>query len=230
MANYRDPKETLRIKTKVLSAAAELFLQKGFSATTVKEIAAKAGVSASTMLYVHKSKEDILAALVSEILERQFRKTEQLLKGITDDKILFYATETTLQLHIVESNEYLRELYNAAYSMPKTTDRIQRTIADKQEFVFGDHLPHLKPKDFFELEVASCGIMRGFMTIPCDLYFTMERKVSRFLETTFLIYRLPDEKIREAIQFVSQFNLHQIAAEVIESMHISLSKEPEWLQ
>lgn len=229
MANYRDPKETLRIKTKVLSAAAELFLQKGFSATTVKEIAAKAGVSTSTMLYVHKSKEDILAALVSDILERQFKKTEQLLQGITNDKILFYATETTLQLHIVESNEYLRELYNAAYSMPKTTERIQRTIADKQEYVFSDHLPHLQPKDFFELEVASCGIMRGFMTIPCDLYFTMERKVSRFLETTFLIYRLPDEKIQEAIRFVSQFDLHQIAEEVIDSMHISLSKEPEWL-
>ena len=97
MANYRDPKQTIRIKTKVLYAAAKLIFQKGFVETTVKEIAKEAGISTSTMLYIHESKENILAALVRYILERQFSKTEELLKGVTDDRILFYATKTTLQ-------------------------------------------------------------------------------------------------------------------------------------
>ena len=230
MANYRDPKQTTAIKTKVLYAAAKLFLQKGFSATTVKEIAKEAGVSTSTMLYIHESKENILAALVKDILERQFTKTEELLQDITDDKILFYATETTLQLHIVESHEYIRDLYNAAYSMPKTTENIQKTITGKLEYVFKDHLPHLQTKDFFELEVASCGIMRGFMSIPCDMYFTMQRKIRRFLETTFLIYRVSDEKIEETIRFVSQFDFVKLAEEVINSMFQSLETTPDWLQ
>lgn len=230
MANYRDPKQTIAIKTKVLYAAAKLFLQKGFSVTTVKEIAKEAGVSTSTMLYIHESKENILAALVKDILERQFTKTEELLRDITDDKILFYATETTLQLHIVESHEYIRDLYNAAYSMPKTTENIQKTITGKLEYVFKDHLPHLQTKDFFELEVASCGIMRGFMSIPCDMYFTMERKIRRFLETTFLIYRVSDEKIEETIRFVSQFDFVKLAEEVINSMFRSLETTPDWIQ
>ena len=230
MANYRDPQQTLLIKTKVLYAAAKLFLQKGFSETTVKEIAQEAGVSASTMLYIHESKENILAALVKDILERQFTKTRELLRDITDDRILFYATETVLQLHIVESNEYIRDLYNAAYSMPKTTENIQKTITGKLEYVFKEHLPHLQTKDFFELEVASCGIMRGFMSIPCDMYFTMQRKIRRFLETTFLIYRVSDEKIEETIRFVSQFDFVKLAEEVIDSMLRSLEKEPDWIK
>lgn len=229
MANYRDPKQTIRIKTKVLYAAAKLFLQKGFAETTVKEIAKEAGISTSTMLYIHESKENILAALVRYILERQFSKTEELLKGVTDDRILFYATETMLQLHIVESHEHIRDLYNAAYSLPKTTENIQKTITGKLEYVFKDHLPHLQTKDFFELEVASCGIMRGFMAIPCDMYFTMERKMRRFLETTFLIYRVSDEKIEETIRFVSQFDFVKLADEVIESMFRSLEEVPHWL-
>ena len=53
MANYRDPQQTLLIKTKVLYAAAKLFLQKGFSETTVKEIAQEAGV------YTYKMAEAI---------------------------------------------------------------------------------------------------------------------------------------------------------------------------
>lgn len=229
MANYRDPKQTARIKRSVHLAAAKLFLQKGFAATTVKEIAREAGVSTSTMLYVHESKENILAALVAQILEQQFSVTEKLLRDIAHDKFLFYAAETTLQLYIVESHEHIRELYNTAYSLPKTTEVIQNTMSEKLEYVFREHLPHLQSQDFYELEIASCGIMRGFMSIPCDRYFTMERKIARFLETTFLIFRVSDDKIRELIQFVSQFDFHQLANRVVQSMREYLQAEPLWL-
>ena len=60
--------------------------------------------------------------------------------------------------------------------------------------------------------------MRNFLSVPCDMYFTMERKVARFLETTLLVYRVPDEKIAEAIAFVAQFDFVKIANEVRESM------------
>ena len=229
MANYRNPKQTIRIKTKVLYAAANLFLTKGFAATTVKEIAAEAGVSPSTMLYIHESKENILAALFKEILNRQFAKTEESLKGVSDDKMIFYAAETTLQLYIVESNEYIRELYNTAYSLPKTTEIIQRMLTEKLEYVFKEHLPDLQTKDFFELEIAACGIMRGFMSIPCDMYFTMDRKIRRYLETTFLIYRVSDERIEQIIEFISRFNFEELADQVIQSMFRSLATEPQWL-
>ena len=91
-------------------------------------------------------------------------------------------------------------------------------ITYKLEEIFKPSLPNLETKDFFELEIASGGIMRGFLTIPCDMYFTMERKVKRFLETTFKLYDVPKEKIEEAIQFVSGFDFEAIAKQTIESM------------
>lgn len=45
------------------------------------------------------------------------------------------------------------------------------------------------------------------MSVPCDMYFTMKRKVKRYLEITFLVYKVPDEKVQEAIQFVSTIDL-----------------------
>lgn len=226
MANIRDPKETERIKNSVLSSAAKLFLTKGFTASSVKEIAAEADVNVSTMLYVYGSKEEILCELVSYVLEGQFETTAKFLQGKTQDKILFYAAETTLQLYMAESDENIRELYSAAYSMPKTSDIIQHTITDKLENIFREHLPHLETKDFYELEIASGGIMRSFMTRPCDMYFTIERKVKRFLETTFLVYRVSDEKIKEAVDFVSQFDFETIARQTINGMLNSLEKQP----
>ena len=211
-------------RKRLLYAAAKLFLERGYQLTTVKALAAEANADVNILMRTFGSKENVLAVLVKYVLESQFAYTAELLKGKTEDKILFYAAETALQLHIVESNAHLRELYAAAYSLPNTTEIIQQTITHKLEDIFKDHLPHLETKDFYELEIASGGIMRGFMTIPCDMYFTMERKIARFLETTFLIYRVSDKKIKEAIEFVSQFDFKKIADDVIKSM---LEKIPQ---
>lgn len=225
MANIKSAKDSEELRRKILSAAAKLFLLQGYSSTSVKEISAESGVSSNAIFYEMKNKEEILAELVSYVLEGQFAATARFLQGKTEDKILFYAAETTLQLHMAESSEHIRELYGAAYSMPKSSDIIQRTITAKLEEIFKAHLPELETKDFYELEIASGGIMRGFMTVPCDMYFTMERKVRRFLETTFLVYRVPDEKINEAIEFVSQFDFAAMAQLTINSMLKNLEEK-----
>ena len=218
MANYRDARETEIIRKKVLNESAKLFLKKGFADSTVKEISAAADINPSTLMYIFGSKEEILCELVEYVIRGQFETAKKLVEGKTEDKIFFYAVETTLQLYMAESDENVREIYATAYSMPKTSEIIQRTLTGKLEDIFGEHLPHLETKDFYELEIASGGVMRGFMTIPCDMYFTMERKVKRFLETTFLIYRVPDEKIKKIIEFAFQFDYNSIAKNTIESM------------
>ncbi len=218
MANIGHGEKYEIVRKRLLYSAAKLFLQNGYSMTSLKELAADAGTNTGVLMRTFGSKENILAILVKYVLDEQFSYTEELLKGKTEDKILFYAAETTLQLHIVESNEYIRELYCAAYSLPATTQIIQQTITGKLENIFKEHLPNLETKDFYELEIASGGIMRGFMTIPCDMYFTMDRKIKRFLETTFKLYDVPEKKIQETIEFVSQFDFKQISEKLINEM------------
>lgn len=211
-------------RAKGLCAAAKLFLEKGYSNTTMKEIASTAEIEYNALNRTFRFKENILADLVAYVLKAQFNSATKMLTGVTDDKILYYAAETTLQLYIVESSEYIRDLYCTAYSLPTTTSIIQDTITEKLENIFKEHLPELESKDFYEREIASGGIMRGFMTIPCDRYFTMERKVSAFLQTTFLVYEVPKEKIQEAIEFVSQFDYPTIAQATINAMLTNLDK------
>ena len=210
--------KTETIKSKSLHAAAKLFLSKGYTESTVREIAEEAGVNVSAMIRACGSKEDILCELVAYVLEGQFGAAARLLEGITEDKILFYAAETTLQLYMAESSEHIREIYSVSYSLSKSSAIIYQAITSKLENIFKEHLPHLETKDFYEYEIASAGIMRNFMTVPCNMYFTMERKVARYLETTFLVYRVPDAKIKEAIDFVTKFDYPSIAQNVVENM------------
>ena len=205
-------------RSKILHAAAKLFLEKGYAESTVKEIAAEAGVNLGSLTFAFKNKENILCELVGIVLEGQFEAASKVVEGITEDKVLFYAVETVMQLHMAESSEHMREMYSVSYSLPHSSQIIYRTITGKLEYIFKEYLPNLESKDFYEREIASGGIMRGFMTVPCDMYFTMERKVKSFLETTFLVYEVPKEKIQEAIAFVGQFDFEKLAKETIENM------------
>lgn len=203
---------------KILHAAAKLFLSVGYEKATVVKIAETAGVNRGSVIYAFKNKETLVCELVSFVLEGQFKATAELLKDKTDDKILLYAAETTLQLYMAESGEQMREMYNVAYSLPNSARVIYHTITGKLEQIFKETLPDWETKDFYEREISSAGIMRNHISVPCDIYFTMERKLRAFLEATFLLYKVPEEKIREAIEFVSQFDWKTIAAGVTENM------------
>lgn len=214
-----------RNKHLILRTAAELFLRKGYTATTLREIAKESGVNIGSLMYSYESKENILCDLVTYVLEGQFEATGKLLQGITEDKLLFWAAETILQLHMAESSEQVRELYLAAYSHQKSTALIYQRIAEKMQAHFQPYYPQYETKDFYELEIATGGIIRSFMSVPCDMYFTMKRKVKRYLETTFLVYKVPDEKVQEAIQFVSTIDFTVAAQQVIEHLLSSLDVE-----
>jgi TetR/AcrR family transcriptional regulator len=56
----------------LLDAALDLFVEKGFSATRVDEVAARAGVSKGTLFLYFQSKEDLFKAVVRENIANQF--------------------------------------------------------------------------------------------------------------------------------------------------------------
>ncbi|MBQ3017641.1 MAG: TetR/AcrR family transcriptional regulator [Clostridia bacterium] len=207
-----------KVKSKVLHSAAKLFLAKGYTNTTLRELATLSGVNYGSLTFTFKNKETILSELVGFVLDGQFEFTEKLLDGKTDDKILFYAAETTLQLYMAESSEHIRELYSLSYSLEASSDIIYTKITKKLAEIFKEQYPNYTQGEFYEKELASAGIMRNYMTRPCGIYFTMDRKVKAFLENTFLLYEIPREKIEEAIKFVSQFDFKLLAKQVIDNM------------
>ncbi len=207
-----------RVRSKVLHAAAKLFLEKGFTESRMREISTLAGVSYGSMMFIFRSKEEILSELVGFVLDGQFEATAKMLQGKTDDKILFYAAETTLQLYMAESSEHMRELYSLSYSQTASSKIIYEKITLRLAEIFGEQYPDYTQGEFYEKELASAGVMRNYMTRPCGIYFTMDRKVRAFLENTFLLYEIPRTKIEEAIKFVEQFDWQTIADGVIKNM------------
>lgn len=201
-------------ENKMLHAAIELFLKNGYEKTTTASIAKAAGMSPSSFFASFESKEALLLRLVKEMFRTQFVQTDALLpdKG---DPVLVYAIETSLQIHITELSESLRELYVAAYTLPTTCEYVNIHTAKKLELLFAPYLPDATSKDFYELELASSGITRSFMARPCDVYFTIEAKLRRYLSCCLTLYHIPEEKQQHAIDTILNMNLRAIAENVI---------------
>ena len=75
-----DPARTKHVRRKearpgeLLEAALDLFVAKGFAATRVEEVAAKAGVSKGTLFLYFKSKEELFEAVVRENIGNQINE------------------------------------------------------------------------------------------------------------------------------------------------------------
>lgn len=217
MANIGHKQKYNEHKVKILCSANNLFLQKGYTLTTMADIAKEAKVDKNTVFYVFKDKETLLSMIVSHVINCQYDTVKELLKGETN-KLYIYAVETTLQLYMAESSEHLREMYNVSYSLKKPSEEIYQTVAKKLIEVFSEYNSGLELKDYYELELAVGGMMRSFMTVPCDMYFTINRKVKRFLESVFLIFRIPSNAITKALEFASKFNYEELSSLTINKL------------
>ena len=202
-----------------------MFLEKGYEAASVRQIASAAGINVNTMVHDFGAKENLLCELVEYVLKGQFSTTKKLLLGMTEDRTLYYAAETALQLHMAECSEAARNLYRSAYSLSLPSELIQRNVAEKMTSVlFREYLPDYSLEDFYRLEIASGSMIWGYMAIPCDEEFTIDQKVDCFLDAALRIYRVPEEKIAEAKAFVKRFDYPSIAKQTIADMLTFLEK------
>lgn len=200
-------------KKKILNASVRLFLEKGYTQTTVAEILREADVSASTFQNIFRAKEGVLVELAECVFGSQFGEAKNAMASFGQDlpPVCVYAVETAVQLALTELNENLRDIYLAAYQNAETLEYLHQKTTLEIQRCFGVYLPECSESDFYEMEIGSCAMMGGYMAKKCDPYFTLERKVKCFLILTFRAFKVPEEVQAQVLGFVSSLDIKSIA-------------------
>lgn len=209
-------------KRRILSVCVKLFIEKGFKKTTNAEILELADVTSSTFYNIFKTKDGVLLELTEFMFENQFGIAEKLV-GEGASPIMVYAAETALQLTLTELNENLREIYVEAYSQPHIAEYIYQNTTNQLYRIFNSYMPNCSLSDFYELEIGSAGIMRGYMSRPCDKYFTIEKKLERFIRMSLSAYNVPKEKQDKAVAYVLESDIISTANAVMKMLFEALS-------
>lgn len=205
----------LLTQQKMLRAAVLLFLEKGYDRATTAQIARNAGMTPSSFFRAYPSKEALLLELVKWIFVGQYDLAQKICGS--DDPMVVCAVESALELHTAEMSEPLRELYVTAYSLPSTSLYIYRVMSQRLFQVFHPLMPTSKPKDFYEMEIASGSMIRGFMAVPCDMYFTIDDKISRFLDCALKLYNVAESERQQIISTTLSMDLRQTAQQILQS-------------
>lgn len=217
---------SIETKERVLSVCVRLFLEQGYHHTTVSQILLEAGISASSFQNFFRTKDGILSELVMFMFNSQF-ETARVLSDAAKLKlpmspVFVYAIETSIQLTITEINENIRDMYLEAYSAPETLQFIHRHTAAELKSIFGDAFPTYTEDDFYNLEIGSAGIMRGYMIKRCDADFTLEKKLSCFLSLALRAYRVSEEEIGRLIAYILRLDMRGIANTILDKLFSAL--------
>ena len=103
----------------ILAAATEIFAEKGFAATSTREIATKAGVAEGTIFRHYKTKKDLLLSIVTpmmirlmapliikdfnKVLNRDFEKFEDFIRAVVDNRTKFLQSNlNTIKIFLQE--------------------------------------------------------------------------------------------------------------------------------
>ena len=203
-------------RNKMLLAAIQLFLEQGYEKTTTAQISRAAGMSPTSFFAAFENKEALLLKLTQIMFENQFEKARSFAEN--HEPLMVYCLETALQINITELSESLREIYVMAYTLPSTSEYIYRSTAIQIKNIIAAYMPDAEDKDFYEMDIASGSITRGFMAKPCDMYFTLDRKLRRYLDCCLKLYNVPTEKRNSLIEAVLAVDLNSVAAKLIEEI------------
>ena len=218
---------SLPTKKRILAVCVKLFLEKGYKQTTLSEINEKAGVSYSQFQNIFRAKDGVLTELVEFMFENQFAMARSAAAAKLSP-VCIYAVETSLQMTLTELNENLREIYIEAYTQKEASEFIFRETAKELYQIFGPYQPELTARDFYDMEIGSAGIMRGYMARPCGGTFTLEKKLRLFLTMSLRAYNVPQEETEQAIRFVEGLDIRAISERVMQELFKALAMHFEF--
>lgn len=213
-------------KQRILAASVKLFLEKGYTNTKVAEILKEADATAGSFQNIFHTKDGVLTELVGMMFGRQFGAVKALAAHAPSPAHI-YAVETALQLALTELSENLRDVYVEAYTFPDTAEIIHRSTMAELQAAFGAYLPGCAESDFYEMELGTAGMMRGYMARRCDQYFTLERKIRRFLGMSLSVFQVPEQEREQIIAFAAAVDVRAEARKVMDALFESLSVQFE---
>ena len=131
------PNET---QTKILDAAESLFAEKGYSATSIRDITSKAGVNLAAVNYYFRSKEALIGAVFQRLIEPVNRLRLERLEALEHRETDPLAIENILRALIEPTFAMFHEYRESKPFFMQLVGRIHTDSSETIRTLFFEHL------------------------------------------------------------------------------------------
>lgn len=153
----------------LLSAALDLFVERGYAATRVEEVARRAGVSKGTLFLYFASKEDLFKAVVRENLSVRFPQWSIMLDGFpgtSAEMLRFAMREWWAQIGDTKASGITKLMISEASNFPELAMFYQHEV--------------IEPGNALIRRILQRGVERGEFR-PLDLQYAVHTVIAPML-------------------------------------------------
>jgi TetR/AcrR family transcriptional regulator, cholesterol catabolism regulator len=139
--------EDRSVRREILNAAAKLLRSNGYRATTLREIASAVGIKAGSIYYHFRSKDEIVAAVMNDGVDRVFDAVSSALNALSSDASpldrLFAAVSAHLHA-LLEYSDYTSAGLKAFSDAPEAVRRAARPHRRRYEAIWSGLVSELE--------------------------------------------------------------------------------------
>lgn len=142
MSTEKLKKTRLSTRDKILEAAIELFSEKGFSGTTTKEIAERAGVNEALIFRYFSTKKELYGAIIEKKIEENpgIEASIKLYRDTRDDWLIFKSIALKMFECVKKDQTFLRLLYFSALEGHELSDMFFDTYVEYVNMLLSEYI------------------------------------------------------------------------------------------
>lgn len=205
-------------KKEIIQVATRLFLERGFTDTSVKLISDSLEISTGNLTFHYPTKEDMLAILVEMLCDFQWETMEASLNE-GSSPLLPLCLELAAMAAICNENSVARDFYISAYTHPTTLDIIRVNDQKKAQKLFGSYCADWSELDFCQAENLVSGIEYATLMSTASSPDVAVR-IAGALKNILSIYNVPANEWEECIRNVLQLDYQSIGRQVLQEFKV----------
>ncbi len=219
MAN---PVKKENTKEKILHVSMNLFLEKGYSKTTVKMVCDELKISKGNFTFYFPTKEDVLAELVGQLCEFQLKLIDyESNRGL--DSVMSICIERMTVAAACEANEAAKDFFVASFQSPVCLEKLRNNHVERTKRIFAEYCKGWTHEQFVQAEILVQGI--DYATIISDTACVpLKSRLSGALNQILSIYNVPEEICKEKIQQVLAMDCRALGKRVLTEFKAYIDK------
>ena len=201
-------------KNAIIRVAIEMFLERGFTNTSVRAIAAELGISTGNITFYFPSKEHLLMVLVEMLCDSQWSMLEQQADE-EETALMAFCMETMTVAVACEQNEIARDLFLSVFQSELCWNFLRENHVARAERIFSEYCGDWTHQQFRIAEILVMGIQHAVI-IPTDVEIPLSERIAGALNQILSIYGVPENNRAEKIRRILALDYNDIRQRVRE--------------
>lgn len=200
-------------KLEIIRVASRMFLEEGYSKTTIRMIANELEISPGHLMFYFPTKDHLLAEVVDMLCNFQWK----LINRITDEgasQLMAICFELTTMAAACEESEIARDLYISSYTHPLTLEKIRKNDANRAHEIFGEYCRGWSDTQFLEAETLISGIEYSTL-MTTESSSPLDVRISGALNTVMMIYNVPEDVRRDKINKALSMDYRSVGKQIL---------------